>query len=101
MSDSIRLSADPDKGRWSKSVSKNGVTKSVEVRKIENGYLVTVCNHGTKKKEDGTEEYFDNTREIFTKENPLEDIDDEFKTEKKLIDDMKKSVYTPSMFDLL
>ena len=98
---SVSMSSDPDKGCWRKSITNDGVTKAVEVRKIENGYLITVGSHGQKKNDKGEEEWFDTTREMFSKINPLEEEDDEFKNEKKMIEDMKKSLYTPSIFDLV
>jgi len=99
MSSSIYADSDSDKGRWKKSITKDGVTKCIEARKIDNGYIVTVQKYGNRKNSEGENEYFDDTKEIFTKENPFEDLDDEFKEEKKLIEDMKKSVYSPSIFD--
>jgi hypothetical protein len=57
------------KKTWRKSVDINGLSKSVEVRQIENGFIVKYCKYG---KEEGSEEYIDYTKEWFSKTNPLE-----------------------------
>lgn len=101
MNKEVSVSSNAEKGTWRKSITKDNITKTVEVRKIENGYIITAGSHGRKKNDKGEEEWFDTTKEIFSKTNPLEDEEDEFKSEKKMIQDMKKSLYTPSIFDLV
>ena len=86
-----------EKKRWSKSISKNGESKSVEVREIENGFLVMVSKDGKNSK--GDWEYL--SREFYSKTNPLEDEEDILTSEEKSIRDMKKSILNDSIFDLL
>ena len=59
------------KARWSKSVEVNGVTKSLTVKEVENGFVVEQCTYGrdcTKK----DSEYLDENKTYVSKTNPLE-----------------------------
>lgn len=59
------------KARWSKSIEVNGITKSLTVREVENGFIVEQCTYGrdnTKK----NSEYMDESKTYITKTNPLE-----------------------------
>jgi len=59
------------KARWSKSIEINGITKSLTVREVENGFIVEQTTYGrdsTKK----DSEYMDDSRTYVTKTNPLE-----------------------------
>lgn len=59
------------KARWSKSIEVNGITKSLTVREVENGFIVEQCTYGrdTTKKDS---EYIDESKTYVTKTNPLE-----------------------------
>lgn len=62
------------KARWSKSIEVNGITKSLTVREVENGFIVEQSTYGrdTTKKDS---EYMDDNRTYVTKTNPLEGKD--------------------------
>ncbi len=53
------------------SETADGLTKSVNVEKIENGFIVSINKYGSVKK-NGKEEYIDENKKFFSKENPLE-----------------------------
>lgn len=53
--------------KWKKSVTKDDITKSVEVCEVENGYVINICTEG---RMNGEWEY-DEKKYISTK-NPLE-----------------------------
>ena len=59
------------KARWSKSIEVNGITKSLTVREVENGFIVEQSTYGrdTTKKDS---EYMDENKTYVTKTNPLE-----------------------------
>jgi hypothetical protein len=59
------------KARWSKSIEINGITKSLTVKEVENGFIVEQSTYGrdsTKK----DSEYMDDCKTYVTKTNPLE-----------------------------
>lgn len=60
---------------WSRRVEENGMSRSVRVEEIDNGFIVEMNEYGSK---DG--KYFDKTKKYYSKENPLAnmspDIDD-------------------------
>ena len=82
----------PKKKIWSKSIETNGMTKKMEVREIENGFIVCIYKYGYS---DDVEQYIDEKSEYYSKENPLADIS----IENKKIKEMKDNVYSPSIFE--
>ena len=52
---------------WRKSVSKNGIDKSVSVEECENGFIICVSEYGDKK---GS--WYDETKKYISTKNPLE-----------------------------
>jgi hypothetical protein len=81
--------------KWSKSSTMNGVTKKMEVRQIENGFIVLFEKYGRDQESDT---YVEETKEIFSKTNPLDEMDEIDETIQN-IDSMKKSLYSPSIFE--
>lgn len=65
------------KKSWSKSVEKNGYTKSVKVREAENGYIIEFSEWGNITNEKGEDKYVDKRKEIISKTNPLEEKNSE------------------------
>jgi len=66
---------------WSKSVTKDDITKSIRVEQCENGFYICISEHGDK---DG--KWFDETKKYISSKNPLEgevgvDRDEEIKEE--------------------
>lgn len=61
---------DKEKERYSVSKEENGNRKEVTVKEIENGYLVCVREEGYKGEGDKKEWYCD-TKEFYSKTNPL------------------------------
>ena len=53
--------------KWKKSITKDEITKSVEVCEVENGYIINICEEGHK----NDEWKYDEKKYISTK-NPLE-----------------------------
>ena len=60
---------------WSRRVEEDGMSRSVRVEEIDNGFIIEMSESGCK---DG--KYFDKTKKYYSKENPLAnvspDIDD-------------------------
>lgn len=52
-----------------KSLEKDGITTSIEVKQVENGYIVTVNEYG----EDKKGKWFNNDKQYISKTNPLEE----------------------------
>ena len=65
----IKLSSEKNKEYkcWSKSVTKDEVTKTVRVEECENGYYICISEHGDK---DG--EWYDKSKKYISTKNPLE-----------------------------
>jgi len=55
-----------------KSLEQDGITTSIEVKKVENGYVVTVRECGYKK-EKGNEKWVDHEKVYISKTDPLEE----------------------------
>lgn len=51
-----------------KSIEKDGVTKSIEVKKVVNGYIISICEQGYKK-----DKWYNNDQIYISKTNPLEE----------------------------
>ena len=58
---------------WTKRVVNGDTTKSLEVKKVANGYIICLNECGTDK--DG--KWYSKDKEFIAKENPLEDEDDD------------------------
>lgn len=80
-----------DTKHWSKSIEADGQRKSIEVKEIENGYLVTVTREG----KDAEGEWQFDTKQFFREDNPLEDIS----LEEKNIQAMKGTVTPKNILD--
>jgi len=66
------------KQTWSKSIEKNGLRKSINVREADNGgYIIRLEAYGDVPKKDGDgTEYKSVEKEIISKINPLADASD-------------------------
>ena len=62
-------------GVSSMSETVDGITKSVNVEEIENGFIVSIHKYGMKSSEEGCStcdsEYVDENKKFYSKENPL------------------------------
>jgi len=62
-------------GVSSMSETTDGITKSVDVEEIENGFIVCIRKYGMKSSKEGCDEcdkeYIDETKRFYSKENPL------------------------------
>ena len=62
-------------GVSSMSETVDGITKSVNVQEIENGFIVSIHKYGMKSSGEGCSEcdseYIDETKRFYSKENPL------------------------------
>ena len=56
---------------WSKREEINGITKSVSVEEVSNGYIITYCKYG-KDSDDPNAEYMDETVKKISTTNPFE-----------------------------
>jgi hypothetical protein len=52
--------------RLSYSSAKDGMTKNIEVKKVENGYVITISEYGNK-----DDKYIDTRKEYISTSNPL------------------------------
>ena len=57
--------------RWSKSQEVNGVTNSITVKEVENGFIIEINKYGrdTTKKDSN---YYDESKSYISKTNPLD-----------------------------
>lgn len=53
--------------KWKKSVTKDDVTKSVEVCEVENGFIISICEEGRM-----NDEWEYNEKRYISTKNPLE-----------------------------
>lgn len=60
-----------DKSVFRQTESNDGITKTLEVKEVENGYIIKVCEYGYKKTGKDKEEYIDSEKLYISKENPL------------------------------
>lgn len=79
------------KKTWSKRIEADDITKEVNVREIDNGYIVRLTKYGKFGKGG---EWKEESREVYSKTNPLE-----VSLEDSLIKDMKKSLFSDSIFE--
>lgn len=56
---------------WRKSSEADGISKSVNVEEIENGFIVSISEYGR----DKNDKYYDRNRKFYSKENPLDGDD--------------------------
>lgn len=62
--------------RWSKSTENNGVSTTISVEEVENGFIVTLNKYGHDLKETSKNKYIDIHKRWISKENPLKDDDE-------------------------
>jgi len=65
------------KEKWEKSKELNGITESLVVAKVENGYIIVKRSYGNAKSpvEGGEGEYKDESKTYISETNPLESED--------------------------
>ena len=86
--------------RWSKSTEMDGITKSVEVREVENGYIIKKSMYG---KKEGSDEYMDECREYISMTNPMDknkdkEIDKEEHKKMDMMDSIKSMFGEKDMY---
>ena len=54
-----------------KRVEKDGISKTLRVEKVENGYIITISKYGRNQKEKDSE-YIDECKKFISETNPLE-----------------------------
>lgn len=54
--------------RWSKSIEKDGISKSINVEEIENGFIICTSEYGSK-----AGKYYDYSKKYYSESNPLSD----------------------------
>lgn len=91
MNEKIAPTMKEEKKSWSKRIEADGKSKSINVREIENGYIVRISFDGENK--EGEWEF--NETEYFSKDNPLEDLS----VEEKNLNSMKQVLKENSLFD--
>ena len=65
---------------WRKSVQRNGITESIEVKQVENGFIIRKERYGEDLNSKSPNKWISESKEYVSKENPLaeEEIDDDF-----------------------
>lgn len=75
-------------GMSSMSETVDGITKSVNVEEIENGYIVSIHKYGMKLSKEGCSEceaeYIDETKRFYSKENPLNKEEEKEEKEREM-----------------
>ena len=75
-------------GMSSISETVDGITKSVNVEEIENGYIVSIHKYGMKPSKEGCSEceaeYIDETKRFYSKENPLNKEEEKEEKEREM-----------------
>ena len=75
-------------GMSSMSETVDGITKSVNVEEIENGYIVSIHKYGMKPSKEGCSEceaeYIDETKRFYSKENPLNKEEEKEEKEREM-----------------
>lgn len=57
--------------RWSKEETANGITKSIRVEEVTNGYIITICKYG-KDESNPDSKYIDEEVKKISTTNPFE-----------------------------
>lgn len=70
-----------------KSIEKDGITTCIRVRKVMNGYVITVSEYGYKK-----EKYFNNDQTYISVTNPLVEEEQESKSVKETMREALKKL---------
>ena len=65
---------------WSKSVTMDDMTKTIEVREVENGFIIKKCMYGHM---EGSDEYIDEKKEYISTTNPMEEKEEKEEKEGK------------------
>lgn len=79
---------------WSKEIrTPDGITKTLRVEEIENGFLITLSKFGEGKDGDWTDAH----KKVFSKENPFESEPKDKESEN--LESMK--VFSNDLFDLI
>ena len=75
-------------GMSSMSETVDGITKSVNVEEIENGYIVSIHKYGMKPSKEGCSEcdgkYIDETKKFYSKENPFSKEEEKEEKEREM-----------------
>lgn len=75
-------------GITSMSETIDGITRSVNVEEIENGYIVNIHKYGMKPSKEGCSEcdseYIDETKRFYSKENPLNKEEEKEEEEREM-----------------
>lgn len=68
------------KESWRKSVKRNGITESIEVQEVENGFIIRKEKYGEDLNSKSPNKWINETKEYVSKVNPLaeEEIDEDF-----------------------
>jgi hypothetical protein len=69
------------KSRWSKSIEVNGITKTVTVKEVENGFVIEQSKYGRDSMKKDSE-YIDECKTYISEENPLEGKEEDKEEEK-------------------
>lgn len=80
MYDEIKTATSGDKPKfkkWSKEETSNGITKSIRVEQVSNGYIITYCKYG-RDDSDENAQYIDEEVKKISTTNPFEKKDDGF-----------------------
>lgn len=82
MSDRINITKEVDKNgvesiSYRKSWEKNGMSHSIEVKKVEGGYIISESKYGTPKDEGDDADYIDERSERVSMTNPFKDDKEE------------------------
>lgn len=63
--------------KWSKEETINGITKSIKVEQVSNGYIITYCKYGRDMSVEDSE-YIDEEVKKISTTNPFEKKEDDF-----------------------
>jgi hypothetical protein len=85
-SDSIRIK-DTTEEVTRKSLEKDGITKSIEVKKVVNGFVIYICESGYK-----GEKWINNDQTYISLTNPLDDDTEKEKSFKETISEALKNL---------
>lgn len=66
-----------EKKSWSKTIEKNGITETVKVEEVENGFLITKSKWGRDIDSKSPDKYIDECKKYISNVNPILDEEDE------------------------
>ena len=86
MKKAIARKNEETKKSWSKTVERDGMTESIRVEEVENGFVITKEKYGHNKSSKSPDKWISETEKYISNVNPISDEEDEIDKALKVFD---------------